>query len=64
MKKIWIGGYGACSNYNEKAMIKELVKNLKLEFVESEEADIVIITDTCLATYQQMINSYKCIEDI
>lgn len=64
MKKIWIGGYMTCNVHNEKAMIKQLVEHLKLELTDLEEADLIIITDTCLRTYQQMLNSYKCIEDI
>ncbi len=64
MKKIWIGGLGACGNHHEKDMIKNLAKNLNFEFVEPEEADIIIIVDTCLSIYQQMLNSFECIKDV
>lgn len=64
MKKIWIGGAVACGVHKEKAMIKDLANILHFEFVEPEEADFIIIIDTCLSTYQQMLLSFECIEDI
>lgn len=64
MKKIWIGGAGACANHNEKSMIKNLAKNLHFEFVEPDAADLIIIIDTCLSTYRQMLISFECIKDI
>ncbi len=65
MKKIWIGGYTSCGNHNEIAMIENYIKEPDYGLTEKiEEADIIIVIDTCLGTYQKMVSSFECIEEI
>lgn len=62
MKKVWIGGYASCDVHNEKAMIKEIIEKHKYILTEDlEEADFLIIIDTCLGTYKHFIRSMKVI---
>lgn len=62
MKKIWIGGYASCDVHNEKAMIKEIIEKHKYTLTEDlEDADFLIIIDTCLGTYKNFIRSMKVI---
>lgn len=65
MKKVWIGGNSSCGVHNEKNMITNYIKNCNFELTEVvEDADLILIIDTCLSTYGQMLNSFNCIEDI
>lgn len=65
MKKIWLGGFGSCSNHQEKDMVKILAINNGLEITEKvEDADLVIVTDTCLGTYHYFLSSLLNITDI
>lgn len=49
--KIFLGGYGRCSVHNEKDMIRNICKKCNVEETEYiEEADIILLIDTCAAT--------------
>lgn len=65
MKKIWIGGYGACLVHNVKWMITSYIENHGFELTEIvEEADLIIVTDTCLSTWNNFLYSIEYIKEI
>jgi len=66
MKKVFLGGTAACSIHFEKDMIKMYFKDNE-EFKitnDYKEADLIVIIDSCMATYENLLNTMKFIEDV
>lgn len=66
MKKIFLGGFKSCGVHNEKNMIEMLIsKNSQYMIVDDyKDADIVIIIDTCMSTYEGILGSIGYIEKV
>lgn len=66
MKKIFIGGFGACAVHNEKDMIRQLFQDRDnvLETNNYKEADIILIIDNCSAIYECLIGSLNYIDTV
>lgn len=66
MKKIYLGSYKSCGIHNEKDMIKLCVlKSSKYEITgDYREADLIVIIDTCMSTYDNILLSIDYIDKI
>lgn len=67
MKKIFLGGPGSCDVHYEKHMIYEFLSTYYTEYEETtdfREADLIVITDTCIGTYKNLSNSINYIEEV
>ena len=66
MGKIFIGGDKSCGIHNEADMIKSLVRNVsKWEIVNDyRNADIIIIIETCMSTYSNLVDSISYVENV
>lgn len=66
MKKIYIGGYGACSVHTEKQLLEYIIESLdNIEQInEYKDADLIVLTEMCIGTYSQFENSLKTIKYI
>ncbi len=65
MKKIFIGGFGACSAHNEKNAICSIVKREEYEIINNfKEADIIVITDTCLGLERFVDGTFQYIKKV
>lgn len=65
MKKIFIGGYGACDVHNESSTIIMLVRLLELELVTRvEDADLIIIVNTCIGNFDYISKCIKMISNV
>lgn len=65
MKKIWIGGLGSCSVHQRKEAIKTYLANSGYEIInKGKDADLVIISDTCVGTYDTFIANFEYIEKV
>lgn len=66
MKKIYLGGDSACTIHNEKNTMELFVKNQSgYELTKNySEADIIVIIDTCMATYNHLLSGFNYIEKV
>lgn len=66
MKKIFLGGFKSCGVHNEKDMIEMLIsRNPQYEIIDNyKDADIVIIIDTCMSTYEGILGSIDYVEKV
>lgn len=66
MKKIFLGGPAACGIHFEKDMIKLYLSNHKLAELTKDytEADIIVVIDTCMSTYDSIIGSLSYINEL
>lgn len=66
MKKIFVGGLMSCGVHSEGDMIKSLVKSYsKYEIVNDYKvADVIIIIDTCMSTYNNILKSIDYVESV
>lgn len=65
MQNIWLGGFGACSNHHEKDMLINFIISKGLNVVDDyKKADLIIVTDTCLGTYNYYLSCLVNISDI
>ena len=66
MKKIFLGGPGACSCHNEKNLLEDIIfDNDDCCLVNDYKiADIIIVIDTCMGTYSRIENSINYIKRI
>ena len=61
--KIFIGGYGRCNVHNEKDMIRTMCEACLVEEVEYiEDADIILLIDTCVAVKDAIDVSFEWID--
>ena len=66
MKKIYLGGPGACSCHNEKKLLENIIfDNDECYLVNDYKmADIIVIIDTCMGTYSRIENSINYIKRV
>lgn len=67
MKKIFLGGPGNCDVHCEKNMIEMFIDTYYTDYEITKnpnEADIIVITDTCIGTYAYLANSIDYIKNI
>jgi len=66
MKRIFIGGVEVCSVHNEKNYLKRLIlKSSTVKLTNNyRKADIIVLLDTCAASYDNAINSINLIKTV
>lgn len=66
MKKIFVGGSKACTIHNEKNFINSCIRNnSKYETTDNyTEADLIVITDACTATYDCVLESFDYLVEV
>lgn len=66
MKKIFLGGSGACGVHNEKYVLEDILfDRCDVEILDDyKDADIIIIIDTCAGTYRYIKESINYIKNI
>lgn len=58
--KVFIGGFQSCSVHTERDTIERLLIEKEIEITdEPKDADINIITDTCIGTYKKFLQNFK-----
>ena len=67
MKKIFMGGPGSCDVHFDKCMIYEFLDIYYTDYEltkKIQEADLIVIIDTCVGTYDNLANSINYIEKV
>lgn len=66
MKKVFIGGSGACGVHNEKYVLEDFLFE-SYDYTLSDDykdADVIILIDTCAGTYRYIKESVDCIKNV
>lgn len=66
MKKVFIGGSGACGVHNEKYVLEDFLFD-SYDYTLSDDykdADVIILIDTCAGTYRYIKESVDCIKNV
>ena len=65
MPKLYIGGSGSCGVHNEKYLLKRIKYGDDWEIVDDyKEADIIIIIDSCIGSYNTMTETLGYLNEI
>ena len=66
MKKIYIGGHGACGVHSEKQILSYILGELdKVKRVDDyKEADLIVLTDMCISTGYEIVFTLEKIDNI
>ena len=67
MKKIFVGGPGSCDVHFEKDMIQTFMDTYQTKWELTDDyrnADLIVISDTCVGTYKNLESSINYIEKV